>query len=194
MLLVAVPCKLSECKWVRILDNIAYIVAGIILKTNDDDEIEVLLIQEAKKKAYGKWYLPAGHCEAGESIEDATKREVLEETGFECSVDNLISLEVKGSGWYRFAFACTITGGSLKTLPDKESLCAGWHSIEAVKTKSIEIRCYDFVKILDEGVKYFKWRNSVGPSISDYPTVLTKQENEKGLFVEFVIVKVGTTS
>uniref|UniRef100_A0AC34FF39 Nudix hydrolase domain-containing protein n=1 Tax=Panagrolaimus sp. ES5 TaxID=591445 RepID=A0AC34FF39_9BILA len=144
--------QLGKCKWVRILDNIAYIVAGIILRESEDgNDIEILLIQEAKTKVHGKWYLPAGHCEAGETIEDATKREVLEETGFQCQVDNLISLEVRGSGWYRFAFFCTITGGTLKTIPDKESLGAGWHSIQAVKSKSIEIRNSDFIKIMEEG-------------------------------------------
>jgi 8-oxo-dGTP pyrophosphatase MutT (NUDIX family) len=187
--------QLGKCKWVRILDNIAYIVAGIILRENEDgSDIEMLLIQEAKTKVYGKWYFPAGHCEAGETIEDATKREVLEETGFQCQVDNLISLEVRGSGWYRFAFFCTITGGTLKATADKESLCAGWHSIQAIKSKSIPIRNSDFIKIMEEGVKYFKWKNSLGPSISDFPPVLTKHENEKGLFVEFVIVKIGNTS
>lgn len=47
-----------------------YIVAGIIIRNSSSDGIpEMLLIQEAKKKCYGKWYLPAGHVEPGETIE-----------------------------------------------------------------------------------------------------------------------------
>lgn len=83
----------------------------------------MLLIQETKKKCYGKWYFPAGHLEPGETIEvlknknflffqQACRREVLEETGYECVVDHLICMEIRGSGWYRLSFSCTITGNA----------------------------------------------------------------------------------
>ncbi|KAK6014572.1 hypothetical protein OSTOST_20042 [Ostertagia ostertagi] len=55
-----------------------------------------LLIQEAKKTCYGKWYMPAGRVEAGETLENAVKREVREESGYECDVIELLSLEVQG--------------------------------------------------------------------------------------------------
>ena len=177
----------------RILDNIAYIVAGIILRENEG-QIEVLLIQEAKKKVYGKWYIPGGHVEAGEMIEGAVKREVEEKTGFGCTVDNLIAFEVRGSGWYRFSFFCSITGGDIKKTPDKGSLSAGWHSVEVVRRKGIEIRANDFVKVMEEGVKYFNWKKSIGPKISDFPKILNQDANENGLFTEFVIVKLSSTS
>uniref|UniRef100_A0A7E4VDU2 Nudix hydrolase domain-containing protein n=2 Tax=Panagrellus redivivus TaxID=6233 RepID=A0A7E4VDU2_PANRE len=188
------PMPWGKCKWVRIIDNIAYIVGGIILREPEEGHLQVLLIQEAKKKAYGKWYFPAGHVEAGESIEEATKREVLEETGFNCSVDHLLGLEVRGSGWYRFSFFCSITGGELKTKEDKHSLGADWHSVEAVRSKAIELRAKDFIKIVDEAVKYYQWKNKLGPAVADFPKVLNVNENEKGLFVEFVIVKLGNST
>lgn len=70
----------------------------------------MLLIQEAKKSCRGKWYMPAGRVEAGETIEEAVVREVKEETGYSCDVVELLSLQVQGSGWYRYAFYCNITG------------------------------------------------------------------------------------
>ncbi|KAE9551686.1 hypothetical protein FO519_005091 [Halicephalobus sp. NKZ332] len=185
--------QLGKAKWVRILDNIAYIVAGVILRENNG-QIEVLLIQEAKQKVYGKWYIPSGHVEAGETIENAVKREVKEETGFECTVDNLLSLEVRGSGWYRFSFFCSVTGGEIKKTPNKESLSADWHSIEVIKRKGIEVRANDFVKVVEEGVKFYSWQKSIGKTISDYPKILNQDLNENGLFTEFVIVKLSSTS
>ncbi|XGW22971.1 hypothetical protein V3C99_005311 [Haemonchus contortus] len=99
--------QLGKCRYVRLHDNVNYVAAGIILR-GEGPKTEVLLIQEAKKTCYGKWYMPAGRVEAGETLENAVKREVREESGYECDVIELLSLEVQGSGWYRFSFFCQI--------------------------------------------------------------------------------------
>lgn len=52
------------------------IVGGIIEKDN-----KILMVKEAKKKCYGKWNVPAGHLEDGETIFEGTIREIFEETG-----------------------------------------------------------------------------------------------------------------
>jgi NADH pyrophosphatase NudC (nudix superfamily) len=57
------------CRWIRIYDNVAYIVVGIVLRESEDGKPQMLLMQEAKKKCHGKWYIPAGHVEPGETIE-----------------------------------------------------------------------------------------------------------------------------
>lgn len=55
------------------------IVGGILEKDG-----KYLLVQEAKKKCYGKWNIPAGHLDFGESLVQGAIREVKEETG--CNV------------------------------------------------------------------------------------------------------------
>lgn len=42
-----------------------------------DDRVEILMIQDRQ----GRWSIPKGHVEAGESIEQTAVREVAEETG-----------------------------------------------------------------------------------------------------------------
>jgi len=135
--------------------------------------------------------MPAGHTEPGETIEAACKREVLEETGFECTVDHLISMECRGSGWYRLAFACSITGGKLKTQPDRESLKAGWHRIDALtggQKADIQLRCRDFLPIIEEAVRYNSWKRM--PKRLEYMAepILNVNEQQAGLFIEFVII------
>ena len=46
-------------------------------------------MQEAKKKCYGKWNLPAGHLEFNESLEQGAIREIKEETGCDVKLDGV---------------------------------------------------------------------------------------------------------
>ena len=71
-------------------------VAGFVL--NDDNEI--LLIKEwsgplSSRVPSKQWKMPGGMLDKGESFEEATIREVYEETGIECSFEGILSF------WHR---------------------------------------------------------------------------------------------
>ena len=51
-----------------------------------DAENRVLLVQRGHEPALGQWSLPGGSVEAGESMSEALRREVREETGLEVVV------------------------------------------------------------------------------------------------------------
>ena len=55
---------------------------GVVWRAADGD-VEVLLVHRPK---YDDWSLPKGKCDAGESDEDAARREVFEETGLRCTM------------------------------------------------------------------------------------------------------------
>lgn len=56
-----------------------------------DNEFRILL-QKRKATSYGKWGLPGGLMELGESTEDTARREVLEETGLIIGKLNMIDV------------------------------------------------------------------------------------------------------
>ncbi|XP_057268588.1 8-oxo-dGDP phosphatase NUDT18 [Pezoporus wallicus] len=129
--------------------NICYVVLAVLF--NEEDR--VLLVQEAKPECRGKWYLPAGRMEPGESIVAAMRREVKEETGLECEPLTLLALEERGPAWIRFAFLARPTGGTLKTLAeaDAESLQAAWC---AGDPRALPLRAPDILPLLDLAARF----------------------------------------
>ncbi|XP_068776813.1 8-oxo-dGDP phosphatase NUDT18 isoform X2 [Struthio camelus] len=110
-------------------------------------------MQEAKPECRGKWYLPAGRMEPGESIAAAVRREVREETGLECEPLTLLVLEERGPAWIRFVFLARPTGGTLKTLQDAdaESLQATWWAGEP---SALPLRAPDILPLLELAARY----------------------------------------
>ena len=51
-----------------------------------------LLVQEAKESCRGKWNLPAGHLDPGETMADGAKREAKEETGCEVELTGVCQI------------------------------------------------------------------------------------------------------
>lgn len=62
-------------------------VGALILR-----EDKILLEKRKNEPARGKWSIPGGVVEVGESLEDAVIRETLEETGLEVEVPTLIDI------------------------------------------------------------------------------------------------------
>lgn len=50
---------------------------GVIFRRGKNNEVEILLIQDAKNR----WTIPKGHIEEGESAKETAEREIREETG-----------------------------------------------------------------------------------------------------------------
>ncbi|XP_004630694.1 8-oxo-dGDP phosphatase NUDT18 [Octodon degus] len=134
---------------VRLRRDVCYVVLAVFLNEQD----EVLLIQEAKRECRGSWYLPAGRMEPGETIVEALRREVREETGLHCEPVTLLSMEERGPSWIRFVFLARPTGGTLKTLKeaDAESLQAVWYPRIALPSP---LRAHDILHLIELAAQY----------------------------------------
>lgn len=64
-------------------ENPLPVAAAIVL----NDRREVLLVKRRREPHRGEWCLPMGFAELGETIADAARRELREETGVEGSTD-----------------------------------------------------------------------------------------------------------
>lgn len=92
-------------------------VGGVIV---DDDR--VVLVRRRYEPLAGRWSLPGGTLEVGETLEEGAARELREETGLVVDVGPLIEVfdrivrDESGGVQYHFVlvdFLCTPRGGSL---------------------------------------------------------------------------------
>lgn len=107
---------------------------------------DVKLLIEKRKSApgKGKWSVPGGLVELGESTEQAVIREVKEETGLDAEnpelidVVNNIIFDEKGKVEYHFVivdYFLRLKGGELKAADDAEEL--KWVSLDEVEEHNI---------------------------------------------------------
>ena len=82
----------------------------------------ILMAQRGKEPLKGGWSLPGGLLEIGESLDDAVRREVREETGLEIrplgvlEIFERIMRDASGAPEYHYVlidYVCRITGGEL---------------------------------------------------------------------------------
>jgi 8-oxo-dGTP pyrophosphatase MutT (NUDIX family) len=71
------PNRQNKTKNPRHIRAVREYTAGGVVFRRVDDRIEILMIQDRM----GRWTIPKGHVEEGESLEQTALREVAEETG-----------------------------------------------------------------------------------------------------------------
>lgn len=118
------------------------IVGGVVEKDG-----KYLLVQEAKEKCRGKWNIPAGHLDPNETIFEAAKREVGEESGFDVELTGVCQIgnqKLENEVFVSVVFSTKVLGGDINFNPD-EILDARWFTYEEIISMKDQLRRESFV-------------------------------------------------
>ncbi|MDR3724778.1 MAG: NUDIX hydrolase [Terracidiphilus sp.] len=123
------------------------------------DKGRVLFIRRGTEPMKGRWSIPGGLVELGESLTDAVRREVKEETGLEVEVVELIELldriyrdDTRVRYHYVIAdYLCRVTGG--ETHAGSDAAEAHWAGRpEWTSPNDLEIEAWS-ARVVDAGWK-----------------------------------------
>lgn len=107
-------------------------VGAVVFNARD----QILLIKRGKAPHYGRWMVPGGTLEWGETLEQAAIREVREETGIEIEIEafvEIVEAMAPGEAGYHFVimdYAARAVSGSLSAGSD--ALDAVWADRDAL--------------------------------------------------------------
>lgn len=109
----------------------------------------MLLIKRGTEPHKGYWCPPGGLIEAGETPEEAVTREVLEETGLEVEVVDVLG-EVRGpiTGRPNGVYLCRVVGGDAEPRPP-ESVGVSWFPREKIFQIPFPRFMIDFLSVFD---------------------------------------------
>ena len=119
----------------------------------DPNKEKMLLVRRIDN---GKWAVPGGYMESGESFSEACKREIKEETGLEINVNRLIGIYTSpnllleypdGNKWQLVVlhFDAELVSGELK--PSEETTEFGFFSLSEMN--GLEMNGLDRQRVLD---------------------------------------------
>jgi ADP-ribose pyrophosphatase YjhB (NUDIX family) len=95
---------------------------------------ELLLVRRGRGPGAGRWSVPGGRVEAGETICDAVVREVAEETGLQVRCGELLGWAERIGPQHHFVildFAVTVTDGRRPVAAD-DAAEASWFPLSSV--------------------------------------------------------------
>ena len=119
------------------------ICVGAIARRGDT----LLLIERGRGVAVGEWSVPGGRVEFGETLVEAARREVAEETGLDVVIGDVVGWVERMTPEHHFVivdFAVTVVGGTLRAGDDAAD--AQWLAIDDLGSVKLVEGLLDFLR------------------------------------------------
>jgi mutator protein MutT len=110
---------------------------------------QILLIQRGRDPGRGLWAVPGGKVTRGEPMKEAARREVLEETGLEIEVGDVVWVGEHIDDDHHIVlvdYAARLLGGELEASDDADE--ARWVSLEEAMDYPLTPTMYDLMDTL----------------------------------------------
>jgi 8-oxo-dGTP diphosphatase len=105
------------------------VAVGAVVVRSVESSREVLLAQRANPPQQGRWSLPGGRVEWGESLHDAVLREVLEETGLHVELTKYLETVERYSAEFHYVivdYEATPTDLDQPAIAASDAVAVGW--------------------------------------------------------------------
>jgi 8-oxo-dGTP diphosphatase len=134
------------------------LTVDIVIFTIKDNELKVLLVKRNVEPFIGRWALPGGFVRMDESLEDAAKRELEEETGIKnIYLEQLFSFgDPKRDPRGRvvtIAYMALTNSENIKLTASTDVSDAKWFPV-----KKMPNLAFDHERILEYSLKRLKWK------------------------------------
>jgi 8-oxo-dGTP diphosphatase len=120
------------------------------------DKNRILLVKRDKEPAKGRWAIPGGSVEVGETLQEAAEREIKEETGLGIHAGDpvyafdYIERDRKGNVLFHYVIidlTAELIGGKVRASDDASD--AGWFTPEQIQDLKISERTRTFLEMIE---------------------------------------------
>lgn len=122
-------------------------IVGVGVAIVDDDHL--LLIKRGKEPGKGLWAVPGGKVDHGETLQEAARREVTEETGLEVDIGEIVWVGESITDHAHLVlidFRGTVSGGELAAADDADE--AAWVALDKAEEYPLTPTMYELIEEL----------------------------------------------
>jgi 8-oxo-dGTP diphosphatase len=127
-------------------------VGALVLEGN-----KILLVKRGYPPSKGRWSIPGGHVEIGETILEAARRELEEETGIigeplgVVNVDDAITIDERGVRYHYVLITVLLkrVGGTLR--PGGDAVDVGFFELEEAKKLNLTSSVRGLIEKIEKG-------------------------------------------